>query len=79
MGTTYRAALAALAVGASCMSMAAVAQDAAAPGAEQGEIVVNGYIASLAKARELKRASNITKDVIVAEDMAKFPELNLAE
>ncbi|WP_294331150.1 TonB-dependent receptor [uncultured Sphingomonas sp.] len=79
MGTTYRAALAALAVGASCMSMAAAAQDAAAPGQEQGEIVVNGYIASLAKARELKRASNITKDVIVAEDMAKFPELNLAE
>ncbi|WP_294253669.1 TonB-dependent receptor [uncultured Sphingomonas sp.] len=79
MAFTYRAALAALAVGASCISMAAAAQDAAPQGQEDGEIVVNGYIASLAKARELKRDSNIMKDVIVAEDMAKFPELNLAE
>ncbi len=79
MGFTHRAALAALAIGASCISMAAAAQDAASQASEDGEIVVNGYIASLAKARELKRASNIMKDVIVAEDMAKFPELNLAE
>ncbi len=79
MAFTYRAALAALAVGASCISMAAAAQDAASQAQEDGEIVVNGYIASLAKARELKRDSNIMKDVIVAEDMAKFPELNLAE
>ncbi|WP_066726938.1 TonB-dependent receptor [Sphingomonas pituitosa] len=79
MAFTYRAALAALAVGASCISMAAAAQDAASQSQDDGEVVVNGYIASLAKARELKRASNIMKDVIVAEDMAKFPELNLAE
>jgi TonB-dependent receptor len=79
MGFTYRAALAALAVGASCISMVAAAQDAAPQDQDGGEIVVNGYIASLAKARELKRNSNIMKDVIVAEDMAKFPELNLAE
>lgn len=79
MGFTHRAALAALAIGASCISMAAAAQDAASQGQDDSEIVVNGYIASLAKARELKRASNIMKDVIVAEDMAKFPELNLAE
>lgn len=79
MGFTYRAALAALAVGASCISMVAAAQDAASQDQDGGEIVVNGYIASLAKARELKRNSNIMKDVIVAEDMAKFPELNLAE
>lgn len=79
MAFTYRAALAALAVGASCISMAAAAQDAASQAQEDGEIVVNGYIASLAKARDLKRDSNIMKDVIVAEDMAKFPELNLAE
>nr|WP_315384283.1 hypothetical protein [uncultured Sphingomonas sp.] len=55
MASTYRAALAALAVGASCISMAAAAQDAASQAQEDGEIVVNGYIASLAKARDLKR------------------------
>ncbi|MDG5497447.1 TonB-dependent receptor [Niveispirillum sp. BGYR6] len=43
------------------------------------EIVVYGFVQSLSKAREEKRQANIVKDVIVAEDMAKFPELNLAE
>ncbi|MFA7440385.1 MAG: TonB-dependent receptor plug domain-containing protein, partial [Sphingomonadaceae bacterium] len=43
------------------------------------DIVVRGYVESLGYARDLKRESVITKDVIVAEDMAKFPELNLAE
>ncbi|MCA1934973.1 MAG: TonB-dependent receptor, partial [Asticcacaulis sp.] len=42
-------------------------------------VVVTGYRGSLTKARKLKRESNVIKDVIVAEDMAKFPELNLAE
>ncbi len=43
------------------------------------EIVVTGYRESLGKARDIKKDSVIQKDVIVAEDMAKFPELNLAE
>lgn len=43
------------------------------------EVVVNGYMQSLIDARKIKRESDIHKDVIVAEDMAKFPELNLAE
>jgi TonB-dependent receptor len=57
----------------------------AAPKAGQAEsdtidtVVVTGYRGSLTKARKLKRESNVIKDVIVAEDMAKFPELNLAE
>ena len=42
-------------------------------------VVVTGYRGSLTKARKLKRDAAIIKDVIVAEDMAKFPELNLAE
>ncbi|WP_084580635.1 TonB-dependent receptor [Sphingomonas azotifigens] len=79
MAFFYRTAFAALAAGASCISMAAAAQEAAPQAHDDSEIVVNGYIASLAKARELKRDANIIKDVIVAEDMAKFPELNLAE
>ncbi len=65
----------------------AVAQTApdAAPsihdGADQGleEVVVNGYLNSLAEANKAKKDSNIGIDVIIAEDMAKFPELNLAE
>lgn len=43
------------------------------------EIVVYGFVESLSKARDEKKSANIVKDVIVAEDMAKFPELNLAE
>lgn len=42
-------------------------------------IVVTGYAQSLAASRDIKRNSVIQVDVIVAEDMAKFPELNLAE
>jgi iron complex outermembrane receptor protein len=42
-------------------------------------IVVTGYAKSLSDARDIKRDSVIQKDAIVAEDMAKFPELNLAE
>lgn len=47
--------------------------------ADVEEIVVTGFRASLGAARELKRSSAITGDVIIAEDMAKFPDLNLAE
>jgi TonB-dependent receptor len=43
------------------------------------EVVVTGYVKSLSEARDIKKDSVILKDVIVAEDMAKFPELNLAE
>ncbi len=62
---------------------AAQAQEAgAAPdgdSAEVEELVVTGFRRSLAVAREQKRTADITSDVIVAEDMAKFPDLNLAE
>jgi TonB-dependent receptor len=60
----------------------AAAQDAAAPQApkdETTEVIVTGFRKSLSVARNIKRDSVIQKDAIVAEDMAKFPELNLAE
>lgn len=84
MTRSKTALVAALAATASCLPAIAAAQDMSATststGAEDGEdIVVRGYAASLAKAREAKKNSNIVKDVIIAEDMAKFPELNLAE
>ncbi|WP_258046459.1 TonB-dependent receptor [Sphingomonas folli] len=47
--------------------------------APESEVVVTGYRRSLSEARDIKRDSVIQKDVIVAEDIAKFPELNLAE
>lgn len=43
------------------------------------EIVVTGFRGSLARALDLKRRSNSVVDSIVAEDIAKFPDNNLAE
>ena len=43
------------------------------------EVVVTGFRKSLSDARNIKKKANIEEDAIVAEDMAKFPELNLAE
>ncbi|PLR19999.1 TonB-dependent receptor [Caulobacter zeae] len=53
--------------------------DEAPDTAEVEAIVVQGFRKSLGVAREMKRDSSIVADVIVAEDMAKFPDLNLAE
>jgi len=54
---------------------------AAAFAQEQADdaIVVTGFRQSLSDALDAKRDSDIRIDVIVAEDMAKFPDLNLAE
>jgi len=74
------ASVAALAV--SAHSSAAFAQQAASEAATAetvDAVVVTGYRKSLSDARAIKRESVIQKDAIVAEDMAKFPELNLAE
>lgn len=56
------------------------AASAQAAGEQPGDdVIVTGYRKSLSEARDIKRDAVIQKDVIVAEDMAKFPELNLAE
>ncbi|MGH6652370.1 MAG: TonB-dependent receptor [Sphingopyxis sp.] len=58
------------------------AADAAAPADEvapEDEIVVTGFRASLDKALDVKRDSVSAVDAIVAEDIAKFPDQNLAE
>ncbi|GGB90444.1 TonB-dependent receptor [Novosphingobium endophyticum] len=59
----------------------AFAQDVADAGAEQadGEIVVTGFRQSLEAALNVKRDSVSAVDAIVAEDIAKFPDQNLAE
>ncbi|MBS0411190.1 MAG: TonB-dependent receptor [Proteobacteria bacterium] len=43
------------------------------------EVVVTGFRSSLAKAIELKREDVTQTDTILAEDIGKFPDLNLAE
>lgn len=62
----------------------AVAQDAAPAGANDpdgamGEVVVTGFRASLDAALDAKQSQVGAIDMIVAEDIADFPDLNLAE
>lgn len=62
---------------------AASAQEAPAPNADSNsvleEIIVTGFRKSLSAAISEKRESASMVDVIVAEDIAKFPDQNLAE
>jgi len=52
----------------------------AAPAATQvEEVVVSGYRASLEKSLEIKKAASGIVDAITAEDIGKFPDLNLSE
>lgn len=59
------------------LANAQTAADADAAGAD--EIVVTGFRQSLEAALNLKRESVGSVDAIVAEDIAKFPDQNLAE
>lgn len=65
--------------------MAAMAQESAttggqaAPADDDAEIVVTGFRASLNSALNVKRNSTAAIDAIQAEDIAEFPDLNLAE
>jgi len=74
------ATVSAMVVGASSsVALAQQTSGAQASGDVVDEVVVTGFRKSLSDARKLKRDAVIQKDAIVAEDMAKFPELNLAE
>jgi TonB-dependent receptor len=53
----------------------ALAQDAVAT----ETVVVTGYRASLEKALDLKRAATDSSDSILAEDIGKFPDMNVSE
>lgn len=55
------------------------AQQAGPDAAAETEIVVTGFRASLSSAINVKRNETATVDVIKAEDIAEFPDLNLAE
>jgi len=64
-------------------SQSALAQSAAAPAQEStediGEVVVTGFRASLQNSVAAKRDNIAITDSIYAEDIGKFPDLNLAE
>jgi len=67
--------------GAASLSQSAGTPSPASSSADSGagEIVVQGYRAALASAIQSKRASSNIIDVIKADDMASFPDANLAE
>ena len=56
-----------------------VPQDQTEAGTEGADIVVTGFRKSLDAALSVKRESVAAVDAIVAEDIAKFPDQNLAE
>lgn len=60
-------------------AMPAMAQQAPESSDELETIVVTGYRASLEEAQSIKREAVNTVDSVVAEDIAKMPDLNLAE
>ena len=55
------------------------APPAAPPVAQDGDIVVTGYRASVAESRNIKRDAAEVVDAVVAEDIGDFPQSNLAE
>lgn len=57
----------------------ASAQAAAAKAGEVEEVVVTGYRASLQESLDIKRNNSGVVDAIVAEDIGKFPNTNVAE
>jgi len=61
------------------LAAATVPAFAQATGEELEEIVVTGYRASLEESLSTKRDATVAIDAIYAEDIADFPDLNLAE
>ena len=68
-----------LAGGVLLLPVSAAAQDAATDAGEDNTIIVSGFRASLNEAVATKRETTGQVDVIVAEDIANFPDTNLAE
>jgi iron complex outermembrane recepter protein len=63
----------------SVVALSAVAQESAAKSEEIEEVIVTGFRQSLSVALDEKRDAVGAIDAIVAEDIADFPDLNLAE
>ena len=65
-------------LGASAMAMLTIAAASSAYAEETETIIVTGYRASLEKAMDIKRSSLTATDSIMAEDIAKFPDMNVS-
>src|SRR5687768_13363151 len=68
-----------LVISAMLLAGSAAAQTRSDAPSEVEEIVVTGYRASLEQALDIKRNNSGVVDAIVAEDIGKFPDTNLAE
>ncbi|NHK26432.1 TonB-dependent receptor [Parvularcula flava] len=77
MNTNKFMAVSAIALCAAGMAPSAFAQDAEVEG--EDVITITGFRASLAEALDVKRESTAAVDAIVADDIADFPDQNLAE
>jgi len=69
----------ALAVAAAVPTSATLAQDVATSDQMVEEVVVKGIRGSLANALDQKRNADSLVEVIIAEDIGKLPDQNLAE
>ncbi len=63
------------------LGASALAQEAAAGMSSEPleEIVVSGTRAALAESRDKKREAAVVRDLIVAEDLGRFPDDNVAD
>lgn len=71
-----------LAVGISAAALATACAPGAASAQEADtvqDVVVTGFRSSLARALSVKREESVAVDTILAEDIGKFPDLNLSE
>jgi TonB-dependent receptor len=71
--------LLALSIGLALGSPALAQEQTGTAATELDTVVVTGYRASVEKALDIKRGESGVVDAIVAEDIGKFPDLNLAE
>ncbi|UAL08729.1 TonB-dependent receptor [Caulobacter segnis] len=71
--------LAALAVSGTVRAQEAATASAGEPDTAVEQVVVVGFRSSLAKALNVKRNEAAAVDMILAEDIGKFPDLNLSE
>jgi TonB-dependent receptor len=71
--------IASLTLGVSAHAQDATSPDQATAAVDDGDIVVTGVRASLSSAQAIKRNSDVIVDSIVAEDIGKLPDRNVAE
>jgi iron complex outermembrane recepter protein len=71
--------IASMMLGGHVMAQDAATASQAAPADDEAAIVVTGVRASLSSAQSIKRNSDVIVDSIVAEDIGKLPDRNVAE